>query len=86
MLRPGGSVVSVAEEPPKDASAPADVDRIYFVVEPKREQLLELGALAERGVLTAAVDQVFELEEARAAFEHNQARGKRGKVVFRTAA
>ncbi len=84
MLKPGGRLVSVAEEPP-----PADTERriepIYFVVEPKRDQLLELSAAAEAGELRSEVDSVFELEDARAAFERSLASDKRGKVVIRVA-
>ena len=54
----------------------------YFVVEPNREQLLELGALVDAGELRPEVDSVFSLTEARAAFERVAAPGKRGKVVL----
>ena len=77
-LRPGGKLVTVTEEPPGEGT--------YFVVEPKRDQLVELGTLVEQGVLTAAVDQAFALEDARAAFERVATRGKRGKVVLEVAA
>jgi NADPH:quinone reductase-like Zn-dependent oxidoreductase len=74
VLRPGGRLVSVAEEPP---------DGVYFVVEPKRNQLVELARLAEAGHLRPAIDRVFALADARAAFERSLQRGKRGKVVLR---
>ena len=70
----GPRVVSVAEEAPGVA---------YFVVEPNRDQLLELAALADAGALRPQVDSVFPLAEARAAFERLAQRGKRGKVVLR---
>lgn len=68
-------VVSVAEEPPAGG--------VYFVVEPNREQLAELARLSDTGELRPAVDSVFVLADARAAFERSLARGKRGKVVLR---
>jgi NADPH:quinone reductase-like Zn-dependent oxidoreductase len=80
VLRSGGRVVSVAEEPPE--SSRADITATYFVVEPDGEQLGELTRLANAGRLRTAVDSVFPLAEARAAFERVQARGKRGKVVL----
>jgi NADPH:quinone reductase-like Zn-dependent oxidoreductase len=67
-------VVSIAEE--------ADGAR-YFVVEPSREQLIELARLADAGELRPAIDSVFPLEEASAAFARVAERGKRGKVVLR---
>jgi D-arabinose 1-dehydrogenase-like Zn-dependent alcohol dehydrogenase len=51
------------------------VDRIvtiaaeeYFVVEPSREQLLELARLEDSGELLPEIDSLFPLAEARAAF------------------
>jgi NADPH:quinone reductase-like Zn-dependent oxidoreductase len=80
VLRPGGRLVSVAEEP--SAAVRERVETTYFVVEPSREQLLELAPLVEDGTLRPAVDSVFPLDEARAAFERVMAPGKRGKVVL----
>jgi NADPH:quinone reductase-like Zn-dependent oxidoreductase len=76
LLRKDGRLVSVAEEPP-------DGSGTYFVVEPNRDQLIEIRRLVDAGELRAAVDSVFSLADARAAFERSLARGKRGKVVLR---
>jgi NADPH:quinone reductase-like Zn-dependent oxidoreductase len=54
----------------------------YFVVEPDREQLVELARLADASVLAPAIDSTFPLELARKAFDRVAARGKRGKVVL----
>ena len=54
----------------------------YFIVEPDREQLLELARLADAGELVPAVDSTYSLERAREAFERVAERGKRGKVVL----
>jgi NADPH:quinone reductase-like Zn-dependent oxidoreductase len=70
----GSRVVSIAEE--------AD-GATYFVVEPNRAQLVELGRRADAGELTPAVDSVFSLEDAGAAFDRVGERGKQGKVVLR---
>jgi NADPH:quinone reductase-like Zn-dependent oxidoreductase len=51
-------------------------------VKPDREQLVELGRLADAGQLVPAIDSTFPLERAREAFDRVAARGKRGKVVF----
>jgi NADPH:quinone reductase-like Zn-dependent oxidoreductase len=80
VLRAGGRLVSVAEEP---AESPGlDISTTYFVVESSREQLEQLARLADVGTLRVDIDSVFSLDEARAAFERVQARGKRGKVVL----
>jgi NADPH:quinone reductase-like Zn-dependent oxidoreductase len=66
-------VVSIAEEL---------AGAFYFVVEPSRVQLVELARLADTGALKPAIDSVFPLEEAAAAFSRVAERGKRGKVVL----
>jgi NADPH:quinone reductase-like Zn-dependent oxidoreductase len=68
-----GRVVTIVEEVPGST---------YFIVEPDRDQLVELGALVDAGELRPEVDSVFPLSAARAAFERAAARGKRGKVVL----
>jgi NADPH:quinone reductase-like Zn-dependent oxidoreductase len=77
LLGSGGRLVSVAEPPPGGGA--------YFVVEPNREQLIELARLADNGQLRVAIDSTFALSDAAAAFERSLAAGKRGKVVFRVA-
>jgi NADPH:quinone reductase-like Zn-dependent oxidoreductase len=79
VLRPGGRLVSVAEEPPSDAQG---IRTHYFVVEPSREQLTELARLADEGLLRPEIDSVFALADARAAFERVAMPGKKGKVVL----
>lgn len=74
VLAAGGRIVSVAEEPPIGT---------YFVVEPSREQLAELARLADEGSLRPAVDAVFPLADARAAFERSEGGAGRGKLVLR---
>ena len=77
LLGDGGRLVSVAEEPPGEGT--------YFVVEPSRQQLVELGGLVNRGELRVAIDSTFALSEAASAFERSLASGKQGKVVIRVA-
>jgi NADPH:quinone reductase-like Zn-dependent oxidoreductase len=75
--------VSVAEEPPTEVGE--RVEASYFVVEPSRDQLLELARLVDQGTVRPLVDSVFPLAEARAAFERVMMPGKRGKVVLQVA-
>lgn len=77
LLRQGGRLVTIADEPPEG------VEATYFVVEPDGEQLDKMGDLVDEGALHPAIDSVFSLEEFRAAFERSMASGKRGKVVLR---
>ena len=77
LLPNGARLVSVAAEPPGAGT--------YFVVEPSREQLVELARLVASGRLRVAIDSTFALSEAAAAFERSLASGKHGKVVIRVA-
>ncbi len=77
LVRQGGRLVTIADEPP------VGVDATYFVVEPDGEHLAKVGDLVNEGALHPAIDSVFPLEEFRAAFERTMAPGKRGKVVLR---
>jgi NADPH:quinone reductase-like Zn-dependent oxidoreductase len=80
VIRDGGRLVSVAEEPPITAGARFDAS--FFIVEPNRAQLEEITGLVERGDVRPAIDAVFPLADARAAFARSMERGKRGKVVL----
>jgi NADPH:quinone reductase-like Zn-dependent oxidoreductase len=79
LVRQGGRLVSVAEEPPPTE---APIEASYFVVEPNREQLFRLAALVDEGAVRPAIDSVYPLADANAAFARSLARGKRGKVVM----
>jgi len=72
-----GRLVSVGEEPPGKGT--------YFIVEPNREQLLELGRLVDSDGLRVAIDSTYPLSDGAAAFERSLASGKHGKVVIRVA-
>jgi NADPH:quinone reductase-like Zn-dependent oxidoreductase len=78
VVRPGGRIVSVAEEP----TAAPGIGTVYFVVEPNREQLTEITRLVDTGEVRPAVAQVFPLAEARRAFEQTLGDNRRGKIVL----
>lgn len=83
----GGEVLAAAVgSAPRVVSVAEEAEGVcYFIVEPNREQLVELARRADAGQLKAEIDSVFELEEAPAAFDRVSERGKRGKVVLRVA-
>jgi len=78
VLRDGGRLVSVAEEPPHATG----IRSVYFVVKPNRRQLAQLSELLDGGLPPPAVDSLFTLEDAARAFERSMARDKHGKVVL----
>jgi NADPH:quinone reductase-like Zn-dependent oxidoreductase len=73
-LRPGGRLVSVAEDPPNGG--------ISYLVEANRAELDELTRLIDAGELRPEIDSTYPLEEAQAAFARSMERGKQGKVVL----
>ena len=74
VLRPGGRLVSVAEEPPDGGE--------YFTVEPTRNQLWSIARLADAGELRRPSVEIFPLASAPEAFARSLERGRRGKVVL----
>jgi NADPH:quinone reductase-like Zn-dependent oxidoreductase len=78
-LKPGGAVVSVVEERP-----PVQAGRRgwFFVVEPNRLQLLELGERIAAGELHPVVGAFWPLRDGRAAFEAKRRSGQPGKAVL----
>jgi NADPH:quinone reductase-like Zn-dependent oxidoreductase len=78
VLRPGGRLVSVAEEPSDGG--------VYFIVEPNRDQLRSLARLVDGGDLRAPPVEVFSLTSAPEAFARSLEPGRRSKVVLAVAA
>jgi NADPH:quinone reductase-like Zn-dependent oxidoreductase len=74
VLRAGGRVVSVAEQPPDGG--------VYFIVEPNRDQLTSIARLADARELRPPPVEVFPLASAREAFARSLERGRLGKVVL----
>jgi NADPH:quinone reductase-like Zn-dependent oxidoreductase len=85
VLKPGGILVAIAEEPPADHGGRDDVRGVFFVVEPSGEQLSELAKLVDDGKLRAAVSTTFGLADLREAFTGQQHRSHPGKVVITVA-
>jgi NADPH:quinone reductase-like Zn-dependent oxidoreductase len=82
VLRAGGILVAIAEEPPEDKGGRDDVRALFFVVEPSGAQLGELARLIDDGKLRAAVSATFVLGDLREAFAAQQHRSHPGKVVI----
>ena len=85
VVRRGGRLVSLVAEPPKEPVAARGISAVYFVVEPNREQLVELARLVDGGGLRVTIDEVFSLADGRAAFERSLGEHGAGKIVLRIA-
>jgi NADPH:quinone reductase-like Zn-dependent oxidoreductase len=83
VLKPGGVLVSVVEDP--NESAPArrtDAHGVFFVVEAYRSELVELSGRIEADQLRPIVGDVVPLARGREAFERKHAGRSPGKTVL----
>jgi len=82
VVRPGGTLVSIAEAPDPGRARERDVRAVFFIVEPSRPDLLEISRLVDGGRLRPIVSAVLPLAEARRAYEQGLGGHNRGKIVL----
>src|SRR5205807_5266425 len=84
VVKPGGVLVSVVSPRPSFEEVKAyDVRPVWFVVEPNREQLIQIGTLIDAGQIRPIIETVLPLSEARQAYEQGSKGHTRGKIVLR---
>lgn len=84
VIKPGGALVSIVSPPPPAAARKEqDVRFAYFIVEPNRDELIQIGELIDGGQLRPIIDMVFPLAQARQAYEQAIKGHTRGKIVLR---
>jgi NADPH:quinone reductase-like Zn-dependent oxidoreductase len=83
VLKPGATLVSIAEPPPEQHAVRAGARGIFFIVEPNRAELSELGRLTDAEQLRTFVSEVFAFSRAREAYETLLRGHLRGKIVLR---
>jgi NADPH:quinone reductase-like Zn-dependent oxidoreductase len=84
VVKPGGVLVSVVSPRPSFAEAKAHgVRPAWFIVEPNREQLIQIGALIDAGRIRPIIETVLPLSQARQAYEQGARGHTRGKIVLR---
>ena len=82
VLRSGGTLVAIAEDPGADHGGRDDVRGVYFVVKPDGGQLRELAQLVSNQRLRPAVSAVFGLADLPAAFQARRPARAPGKVII----
>jgi NADPH:quinone reductase-like Zn-dependent oxidoreductase len=82
VLRSGGTLVAIADEPPEGNGGREDARGVYFVVRPDGGQLRELAVLIDKQQLRPMVSAVFGLSDLPAAFQAQRARRVPGKVII----
>jgi NADPH:quinone reductase-like Zn-dependent oxidoreductase len=84
VVKPGGVLASVVSPRPSFEEAKAHgVRPVWFVVEPNREQLIQIGALIDAGQVRPIIETVLPLSQARQAYEQGSRGHTRGKIVLR---
>ncbi len=83
VLKKGGILVSMTGEADPQIAQEHGVSVINENVDSNPERLARLVKLVEEGNLRVQVDKVFDLSDAKAAFEHQEQGHPRGKVVLK---
>ncbi|ACU05333.1 NADP-dependent oxidoreductase [Pedobacter heparinus] len=89
-VKPGGTVVCLPSSTKDDPKAiqyaqERGVSLIWFMMEPKKEQLQEISDLLAAGQLKVSVEKVWPMESIVQAHQEIEAHGVRGKLVVRIA-
>jgi NADPH:quinone reductase-like Zn-dependent oxidoreductase len=81
ILKPGGRIVTIAAK--SEGTKDERIEKAFFIVEPNRDQLIEIGKLVERGDLKTFVAAEIPFDQASAAYTGKlRQTGGRGKVVL----
>jgi NADPH:quinone reductase-like Zn-dependent oxidoreductase len=82
VMRSGGILVGIAEEPDQANGGRDDVRSVFFVVKPDGGQLRELASLIDAGRLRPVMSTVFDLSALAEAFGAQRGSRPPGKVVI----
>ena len=85
VLKKGGRLVSIFSPPSQEQARAYSVRAVFFIVEPDRDELIQLANLIDTGHLRPIIEAVYPLSEARQAFEHALRGHTRGKVILQVA-
>ena len=85
VLRKGGVLVTIVDDAPAEKAAKYEVRAASILVQPNRDQLLQLGQLLDAGSIHPVIAGVYPLAQAREAFVRGLAGHSRGKLVLRVA-
>ncbi len=83
VLRKGGIIVSMLEQPPSDLIKQYGVNAIGQLTQVNSERLSKLAELVDKRVIKVHVDKTFPLEQAGEALAYLQSGHPRGKVVLK---
>ena len=82
VLRRGGSLITIVGDTPEEKAVNYGIRGFSILVEPNREELVEIARLIDAGEVKPVVDAVFPLSQAREAYERELSGHARGKLVL----
>jgi NADPH:quinone reductase-like Zn-dependent oxidoreductase len=82
VLKRGGTLASITSPVSAARAAELGVQGVFFVVEPNRNELIEIARLIDAGKLRTFVDSVWPLDHAREAFGRGLSGHAHGKIVL----
>ena len=82
VLRRDGLLITVVRPPSPTWANEREARGVFFIVEPRRGQLIELARLIDAGTVRPMVEAVLPLAQARAAYERGSREHPRGKLVL----
>jgi NADPH:quinone reductase-like Zn-dependent oxidoreductase len=82
VLKPGGMLINLIGEIDEEAASRAGVRAIDFGMEYDVEDLEEIAALVQSGVIQPHISKVLPLDQARQAMDLNQQGKSHGKIVL----
>lgn len=82
VVRPGGRLVTLSAPPSQSCAEAFQIEAIFFIVVPDRQQLTRLAELVDVGALHVAIAETYPLADGRDAFESGRTHHRPGKTVI----
>jgi len=82
ILKKGGILVALTEEPPQDLARKSGVRATMIGVKPDGRRLADIGKVIDDGKLRPLIQAVLPLEQAKEALELSRSRHVAGKIVL----
>jgi NADPH:quinone reductase-like Zn-dependent oxidoreductase len=85
VLKKGGLLLSIFSPPSQEQAEVHGVRAIFFIVQPDRAELIQIGNLVDTGRIRPVIETVLPLSEARQPFERALSGHTRGKIILQVA-
>jgi NADPH:quinone reductase-like Zn-dependent oxidoreductase len=82
VLRRGGILITIAGKASAEKATQYGVRGVDFIVKPSRPELIEIAGLIDAGKLRPIIEAIYQLCDAKAAFERGLGGHNRGKLVL----